>query len=389
MAFTVFSFGTSLLLSTVVLLLIHILRRNTSFVKGFGAKTIVLGYALCLFRMVFTPEFHFGMICIGGDALDQFYKIFYIVPVYGKNVSLFKVFLAIWAIGACVVLSAFMITYIKKIRQSRRYSLEAPPNLRDILLSVQGEYPRKIPVDVFICPGISTPMGIGIVSRRILLPLKDFSEHQLYHMIKHEYTHFYNHDLQVKFLVMLVCCVFWWNPLVYVLRKDVSQMLEVKCDLTVTEGYSKRKKKEYLSVIMHFLKEPKGGASEPYASAIGTAKTLHDRALPERFNAVLYPEKKASKKAQVVMAALFVAVFALSYTIVLQPQYDPPVEEAMSDDGSLDPTLAGYIWKDPDGNYFMCSPGEDPWPIKKETAEVFASTGIEIKEEIQDENQTD
>ena len=51
-----------------------------------------------------------------------------------------------------------------------------------------------------------------------------------------------------------VLLLVWWNPLVYLLRRDLPQILEIRCDMAVTKDYTVSQKAEYLQTIVNSLK---------------------------------------------------------------------------------------------------------------------------------------
>ena len=73
--------------------------------------------------------------------------------------------------------------------------------------------------------------------------------------ILHEYTHFLNHDTAVKLLVTLYCIIFWWNPVVYLLQKDLEQTLELKCDRAIAQTLNAQERTAYLRAILSAMKQ--------------------------------------------------------------------------------------------------------------------------------------
>ena len=59
---------------------------------------------------------------------------------------------------------------------------------------------------------------------------KKYSDQELYCALLHELFHFYHRDAWIKLLVQLLCSLLWWNPLMYLFQRDVTQTLELHCD---------------------------------------------------------------------------------------------------------------------------------------------------------------
>ena len=63
------------------------------------------------------------------------------------------------------------------------------------------------------------------------LLIADLKEDVLDEILKKlQIEHIKLHDTFIKILLLLVSAIFWWNPLMYILRKDIDQMLELRCE---------------------------------------------------------------------------------------------------------------------------------------------------------------
>ena len=62
MSVSVFSFWMAMLCSTVLILLVHLLRKKPGFIRSFGVSTLLFLYFLCFFRMVVPLELPFVQV---------------------------------------------------------------------------------------------------------------------------------------------------------------------------------------------------------------------------------------------------------------------------------------------------------------------------------------
>jgi len=173
----------------------------------------------------------------------------------------------IWLWGAILFLSVFMIRYIHETMKLNRHPSKG---------------------NIYIVPSCAVPMGIGIFKKRILLPRQDYTEQELHYILLHEQTHFRHHDQLIKMLMQILCCIFWWNPLVYLLQKAISQMLEVRCDREVTESADRE---EYMAVLLRLVKD--GGGSH---------------SMIERFRRITGQRGRAHRRRAYALAAAFLLV---------------------------------------------------------------------------------
>lgn len=88
---------------------------------------------------------------------------------------------------------------------------------------------------VCVLPGIDIPLQIGLHKLVVLLPEHtcDSGDRALRHILLHEFTHCKRRDVLYKWLVQLLVCVHWFNPLVYPLRHQISADCELSCDAAV------------------------------------------------------------------------------------------------------------------------------------------------------------
>ena len=245
----------SVMFSTVFILGIHVLRNRPFFLKSFGVHTLLTLYGLCLFRMVVVIELPFtipvglrGAFSRVYDRVRQFQ-----MPVGKEDIELTAFLCCIWAVVAGVLFTRFIWRdHAVKKELALCHRNENKDAERALSKAMAGSS-RKLPVNVCVCGSIDIPMGLGLFHKWIYLPDEKFAKEELYYIMMHEYTHFCNRDGVVKLLTMLLCCVFWWNPAVYILKKDVAQILEIKCDVYATQSFTKKERLEYLLTILRVL----------------------------------------------------------------------------------------------------------------------------------------
>lgn len=380
-----FSFLMSVLFSTVFILMIHVLRNRPFFLKSFGVHTLLIMYGLCLFRMVFVIELPFTVPVGLKGAFSKTYALLrgVQVPVGRSGVDFIDILLGLWIIGAAAALIwlIWQECAIKKglssMHGNKNYAAERT------LEKVKELSSRKLSVRVCVCPDIDTPMGLGIFQRWIYLPDEEYTEEELFYIMAHEYTHFCNRDGVIKLLTLLFRGVFWWNPAVYLLKKDVGQILEIKCDVTVIQNFTKSEQIEYLFTILHALKDrpqPPSGSPSRMATEL-VSRTEYDD-VRERFELITRATKKVGVHCQVAFIGLAVLLTVLSYAFVLQPAFDPPVEEIYANDSVAEWDIKNaYILQHRDMTYSLVLENGEMYPISDPILQMYVDLGTEIRKE--------
>ena len=106
--------------------------------------------------------------------------------------------------------------------------------------------------------------------------------------------------------------------MVYLLRQDLGEILEIKCDLTVAEDFSKREKEGYLTVILQFLKQPARQEAKGLASVAARLFSKNKgQIMVERFRYLTQPVRKAVFWNRLAILTVSVALFFVSYVFVL------------------------------------------------------------------------
>ncbi len=379
MSLTVFSFFMSVLFSTLFIVAIHLLRNQTFFLQSFGVHTILGLYVLCLFRTIVVMELPFTVPIGLRNAYSTVFEMVWTtqIPVGETKIRLILAVCGIWVVVSTTLIVQFLWKNWKATRKAKWYSTNKTPLAEQVLEQVKRESWWAPTVSVCICPTLDLPMGIGLFRHRICLPEHEYSRRELYYILKHEYTHFCNRDLTVKFLVHLFCGIFWWNPVVYLLKKDVSQILEIKCDIKATEKFCKKERLEYLFAIVNILERTKnvGGAS-PSILATGLACRKNGDDIRERFRMITAVPQSISRLCQGAFWALSVTLIMVSYSFVLQPAFDPPVEEILTHSADQEITTEGaVVLQHLDGTFSLMIDDKTVIRLKDEVAKMYIEAG--------------
>lgn len=346
----------AVLWSGIWMLMIYHMRKKQKNIGHGDIICIVLLYLFCVIRLLLPIDFFFTIpVCLRGGIYAGVYE-FICLNKYTLGICSFtilNVFLCIWLGAAAILTVRFLLQYRQTWRMAsalqRRRDIQCERVLERVFLQTQ----KKQKVEICIYPGADIPMGIGIRKRLILLPSQEYNDTQLYHILLHEYTHFINGDLLVKFLVHIFCCIFWWNPLTFFLKKDLDKSLEIKCDLTIVENFDKNTTIQYLETIVEVVKRAEKRKKQKIMQE-GVCLAKKDKnELEERFQIIVdnYPRRKKKNRSWIKLAAFAVMVL-LSYSFIFYPSYEAPVEEIENVPGAYSIDEESYILQ-ADGTYYV------------------------------------
>jgi len=161
---------------------------------------------------------------------------------------------------------------------------------------------KEIPVYHSSC--IITPFLYGIFYPRIVLPDIELTTEELQCVFLHELTHWKRHDPWVKFLMLFINTIHWFNPLAYVARRDIDRFCELSCDESVIKSMNHQERRRYCELILSVLWNVADQNAQLFSSFSNKRKHLE-----RRVNMILKNEGSKSKK--------WVRVFAIAMTLAI------------------------------------------------------------------------
>lgn len=327
MHITLFSFVTAVLLSSLLIVVLYLSRKSAKTIRMLNFGYLACLYLFCLGRMFFSVELPFAAVICAPSLMNPLHDVNEAnLPMMEGAFLVSDLLLLVWAVGSILLFAQFLIRYHRGKRDIDRLPKQENQVLQKILDELQRGNKRRIPIQVLCCSGLSTPCGIGLLRRQILLPSQEYTEEELFHILRHELQHFQTHDLLVKWMIRVFQCLFWWNPLVYLLGKDMDQVLEIKCDLSVVKNYSRQETLAYMRTIKSQLEQAIHTEKiVPVASASLVGNFAMSN-VEERFLYLAESLKPNQRKElpKPAFAVLFAALIMASYSFVLQSSYKAP-----------------------------------------------------------------
>lgn len=160
----------------------------------------------------------------------------------------------------------------------------------DRLSIVAEQSDVKRPIELCVNPIISSPMLIGVFHPYIVLPSADVSEKDFQYIVLHELTHYKRWDMFYKWLVQVTVCLHWFNPLVYLMSREITKACEFSCDEAVLTKIGCNNAQDYGKTLLDAM-----AAVGKYKENFG-AVTLSEnkQLLKERIGAIMDFEKKST-----------------------------------------------------------------------------------------------
>ena len=232
---------------------------------------------------------------------------------FNKYVCLFF----IWSALALVLFVRKITVYQGFIQYIKAGSKEVSDiKILNLLSDCEEKLNIKTRVEISCNPLIASPMLIGFLQPRIILPAHEWEDKELSYIFVHELIHYKQRDMFYKWLIQIVVCVHWFNPFVYLLEKEVNKSCELSCDEKVISVLDDTARREYGDILISFLK-----SNNLYKSSLASV-TLTEGAeqLKERLGAIM----KFREKSKVIMAITTIFTVAACVCFFVTGAYAAP-----------------------------------------------------------------
>lgn len=137
---------------------------------------------------------------------------------------------------------------------------------------------------------ISSPLLIGFFRPCIMLPTTELSESDFENTILHELTHYKRRDMFYKWLVQLTICLHWFNPLAYIMGREINRACELSCDEAVIKFLNIQERRAYGDTLLNAMSM--GGKYKDSLASVTLSESTE--LLKERLDAIM-KFKKPSK----------------------------------------------------------------------------------------------
>jgi beta-lactamase regulating signal transducer with metallopeptidase domain len=153
--------------------------------------------------------------------------------------TLAEMAIAAWAIGCAGFTLFIVIRWTVLQRQIARSSVETPREMSDMLSDLRRELGVRRKIGLRICDDPIGPAMIGIFRPVLVIPgaiLREKTAVQLRPLVAHEIIHLRRGDPLVAALQLISHAIWWFNPLVWWMNRQIIRAREFCCDAEVIAG---------------------------------------------------------------------------------------------------------------------------------------------------------
>lgn len=383
MQITVYSVFTTVIWSSLLIIIYSVIRNNNVFIDVCGISGIIALYSFCAIRLFLPIEFSWTKV-VTIEWLDRLVeKVLFrnACTILKNDITVEFLLFVVWIVIAIIKLVYLLSVYIVSSHKVAKLDY-----IRDVECEqiVEGfEYSSPFKCKVLRLGLANSPASLGIFRPTILLPKADYSEKELKLVLEHEYIHICNQDYLVKFLVNLLCAIYWWNPLVYIFRRNLESYFELRCDqMIVTNSKTDDTIIDYMEILLKQYKVANDiDGLEPISNKF-IGSLYADRLFRERLMRLKDYQSKTSNNYYGKHLAVFFMILMLvvSYIFNLQAAFEPNKSEIEINDGTHEVTIDNSYIVHKNSQYIFVTDYGYTNVISEKSAKMLIQDGFEVKE---------
>lgn len=287
-------------------------------------KLSLLGYLLPLFwlkdEIAYRLQNRFGIQLIKLDTYIDYSQekaiyrgqngMLYPSPVLQKELLL--VFL--W-FGIAFALLVFLLIRMRRFYRTLSQNSEAVREGRiyDKLSQTQKDFRLRKKAKLHLVDENYWCSG-GLFSPFIVMK-KDAKTEEAAYILRHEMMHVKRKDSLFKALLYLAVCIHWFNPFVYLLKRQMERECEMSCDDRILEDCSQEERGNYAEMLVKHSWMEK--AEVPLALNLEKSKSKKQlKQLKERIENIMDKKEKNMGKSAVCAVLMAVILVGSSFTVL-------------------------------------------------------------------------
>lgn len=242
----------------------------------------------------------------------------YTIYVFNDGVYVHNLWLYLCIACSLILSACSTIYFVRKYRKVFHTIAKASSECEvseDLLAKLKQATHVPANIKIYVSDYIETPVTLGILRQKIVLPNVAWTEEGLTDVIHHEFSHIKVMDNLLKFILLLTVILNFYNPLVYYLWYQWNLVDEMYCDEKVTEKKNKKEIKAYANLIIDFAQKNKH-----HFPIVGLS--MDERQIKERIENMKKMRRNNGKIRKVVGAVIIAAAVSIPSitTLAYQPR---------------------------------------------------------------------
>lgn len=315
MDITISSVTTMCLLNSVLITIVCLLFRTDFIMKKLGPKCMILVFLTIVVRMFLPLEFPFTYSLRIEDILTPLRRIFtYAILREPVELLVWHGLIVVWVVGIVFFLIQKAVVYGRCLRT---ISLLEEQSWEDICVRYQFDitgYEDLRKIHFVFGRYFTSPYLLGLGKHYLVMPEKEYTNEEFRYIVLHELMHVRNKDILWKVLIDLLCVAFWWNPIIYWMKRELSRLIEMRNDMQIFSVLEEDQKVGYMECLKSTAEELAGRDM-----AFGVSFNRSDLKELEKRMKMMLTDGRYSRGLQVTLAILIGVLLVGTSAVVLEP----------------------------------------------------------------------
>lgn len=287
----------------------------------YGAKAVFIGIAFILLRMCIPVNFPFTYTIYSKKILLPLAEIFF-VSIGNSDYMFSDILMMLWLSIAAIKLGRLCVRSFLLRQYLDAYTVTDDSQYSKLFASIRKYSPK--PIRVAVIPYDISPAVSGIFRPTIIFPeyFDVFSADELDYICIHKINHYKRRDLWMKWILEVLSCIHWWNPLIYIMKREYALALELTNDHLLIQEHPCYNCIDYSNLILT-IAESKDAVPHRYSDKLTSFVRKNHSDLKVRLSFLLREPKETKKKKGMLWIHTVIICIAvvISLFIVTDPTF--------------------------------------------------------------------
>ncbi len=237
---------------------------------------------------------------------------------YSRAIDWRTAVVMLWMAGA-VVSAGLLLLLFSRIHRKTARGIIAPEAILRLVDACKRDMGIRAVIKVHVLDWLDTPALTASIKPKLLLPksmLQGMDLRQIEYGIRHELMHYRHRDYLTALLLMLLRCVYWFNPVVWLAVRQIETDMEAACDAAVTASLGRRECFDYAQTMIDL-----GSKANAYMLGMGVTSS---RASMEKRVRGIFMEKRTRLSVKLTALVLSSLLIFTCFTTACQPVKSEP-----------------------------------------------------------------
>ena len=282
----------------------------------FSVVPLLLLLILSVLRMFVLVEVPFAAVVWSETlypALVNFFRFEIVPPIRVTHIFIFA-----WGAGTVFLTVRYANRYFSKFHNLLPWyeTMSRDEHAESLLTEIIGKDKK---FRIFRSKAFNTAVATAFRSY-IILPEVEFTDDEMRVILLHEWKHIQDKDYLTDIVINCICFVFWWNPVVYILKRNFKFAKELKCD-----GYAAPSEQDFNHLLDGIVKLNRAEKKKASSLCVGNALVNKEDELVDRLTVMAMRWEESHRKwrllTNVGCSVVIVSLFLASYSFTVLPLF--------------------------------------------------------------------